>query len=215
MKKTLSDEDRHNLDRQITEVETRTGSQIILAVIQRSDSYAELPWKAFALGASFSGLLVFLLEPLYSGWIAAATVLIAAAGILTGGAVFALLTVLSDSFARLFLSHSRAEVEVRQYAESLFLSRELFATHKRTGILLLVSLFERKIVILPDKGLNGYLPEGKMYGIITAMTPFLKRRELRKAFESGLAELVKTLGAAKSGKIENELSDEIIEENGV
>jgi len=28
----------------------RTGAQIVLAVVDRSDVYAELPWKAFALG---------------------------------------------------------------------------------------------------------------------------------------------------------------------
>jgi putative membrane protein len=95
------------------------------------------------------------------------------------------------------------------------LSHELFATSKRTGILLLVSLFERQVVILPDKGLNDHLPEKNLQEIITAMAPYLKRREIRQAFESGLAQLVKTLGTGGSDKNENELSDEIIEENGV
>jgi len=91
----------------------------------------------------------------------------------------------------------------------------LFATSKRNGILFLVSLFERKVMILPDKGLNDHLPEKKMKEIITAMTPYLARRDIRQAFESGLAQLVKTLGVAKPGKNQNELSDEIIEEKGV
>jgi putative membrane protein len=150
MKLTLSDDERNRLDTLVTEAEKRTNTQIVLAVIQRSDIYAELPWKAFALGASFTGLLVFILNLLFYDWYPEVTVLIAAAGILAGGAVFALLTLLIPGFAKRFLSPSRTEVEVKQYAESLFLSRELFATRKRVGILVLVSLFERKVVILPD-----------------------------------------------------------------
>lgn len=56
MKHTLNDEERRKLDQHIADEEKRTGAQVVLAVIERSDSYAELPWKAFALGASTSGL---------------------------------------------------------------------------------------------------------------------------------------------------------------
>ena len=214
MKQTLSDDDRTRLDGLIADVEKRTNTQIVLAVIQRSDSYAELPWKAFALGASITGLLVFILNLLSYGWYPRVAVHIAVAGILGGGAVFALLTVFIPGFAKRFLSSVRADVEVRQYAESVFLSRELFATGNRTGILVLVSLFERKVVILPDKGLRDQLTNDVMQGIITAITRSLKRNEIGRAFESGLEELSHTLETNVQGKGENELSDEIIEEKG-
>jgi len=215
MKQTLSDHDRNRLGGLIVDVEKHTNTQIVLAVIQRSDSYAELPWKAFALGASIAALLIFILDLLSYGWYPRVTVLIAVAGTLAGGAVFALLTVLIPGFAKRFLSSFRAEVEVRQYAESLFLSKELFATSNRTGILVLVSLFERKIVILPDKGLSDQLTNDAMQSIITAMTQLLKRNEISRAFESGLEQLSHTLETSVQGKGENELSDEIIEEKGV
>ncbi len=215
MKQTLSDHDRNRLDGLIADVEKRTNTQIVLAVIQRSDSYAELPWKAFALGASITGLLVFIVDLSSYGWYPKVTVLSAVAGILGGGAVFALLTALIPGFAKRFLSSFRADVEVRQYAESLFLSRELFATSHRTGVLVLASLFERKVVILPDKGLSDHLTNKAMQSIITAMTRFLKRNEISRAFESGLEQLSHTLETNVQGKGENELSDEIIEEKGV
>ena len=214
MKQTLSDDDRTRLDGLIADVEKRTNTQIVLAVIQRSDSYAELPWKAFALGASITGLLVFILNLLSYGWYPRVAVHIAVAGILGGGAVFALLTVFIPGFAKRFLSSVRADVEVRQYAESVFLSRELFATGNRTGILVLVSLFERKVIILPDKGLRDQLTNDVMQGIITAITRSLMRNEIGRAFESGLEELSHTLETNVQGKGENELSDEIIEEKG-
>ena len=215
MKRTLSDHDRSRLDALIADTEKRTNTQIVLAVIQRSDNYAELPWKAFALGASVTALLVFILDLYLNLWYPGITVPAATAGILAGGAVFAFLSVLIPGFAKRFLSGLRAEVEVRQYAESLFLSRELFATSSRTGILVLVSLFERKVVILPDKGLSDQLTGDAVQSMITAMTPFLKRSEIRRAFEAGLYLLSRTLANDGHRPDENELSDEIIEEMGV
>jgi putative membrane protein len=123
--------------------------------------------------------------------------------------------VLIPVFARRFLSAFRAEVEVRQYAESLFFSRELFATSKRTGILVLVSLFERKVVILPDKGVSNQLTEDVMRNIITSMTLSLKRGEITRAFETGLEQISKILGTQIQGTGKNDLPDEIIEEKGV
>jgi putative membrane protein len=219
LERILSDHDRGRLDRLIAEAEKRTKTQIVLAVIKRSDSYAELPWKAFALGASIAGLSVFLPGPPFADWSQRITALAAAAAILAGGAVFALLTVFARRFARIFLSSHRAGTEVRQYAESLFLSRELFSTGGRTGILLLVSLFERRVVLLPDRGLSNRLTGDAMRDIIAAMTPLLRRNEVHRALETGLERLTRILETSAQGRPEgtgkNELSDEIIEEKGV
>ena len=215
MIKSLSDNDRSQLDKLIIETEKRTKTQIVLAVIKRSDTYAELPWKAFALGASVAGLLLFILDMSLYDWYPKFMLLIAVAGTLASGALFTLLTVMIPAFAKLFLPSHRAEVEVQQYAESMFLNRELFATSKRTGILLLVSLFERRIVILPDKGLDNQLKENDIQNIIKAMTPLLKRKEINKAFEAGLKRLSSILGTVEQGTDEDELPNEIIEEKGV
>ena len=215
MKQTLSDHDRGRLNALIAETEKKTKTQIVLAVIQRSDSYAELPWKAFALGASIAGLLFFVLNlPIYE-WYPRVTVLVAVASTLVCSILFALLTVIIPPFARQFLTADRTEVEVQQYAESLFLSRELFSTKKRTGILLMVSLFERKVVILPDKGLADQLKENDTQSVITSMIPFLKQKEIRRAFEAGLDQLSRILTTVGPSADENELPDELIEEKGV
>jgi putative membrane protein len=106
-------------------------------------------------------------------------------------------------------------VETRQYAESLFLSREVFATRGRTGIMLLVSLFERQVIMLPDTGLSKRLGREASLGIITRMTPPLASGRVAKAFEAGLAGLEEALGAtAPAVAVENELPDAIVEEKG-
>jgi putative membrane protein len=215
MKLKLSDHDRSHLDARVAETEKRTGTQIVLTVVQRCDSYAELPWKAFALGASVAGLLLLLPDWWLHDWYPHVTALITVAGILTCGALLALLTVLIPQFAKYFLSGHRAEVEVQQYAKSLFLDRQLFATQKRTGILLLVSLFERRVVILPDDGLNARLKEDNIRNMIAAMTPALKDKQIRQAFDAGLDQLSRILTNIGPDAGDDELPNEIIEEEGV
>jgi len=216
MKQLLSDDERNRLDQLITETERQTGTQIVLAAVKRSDSYAEIPWKAFALTASVAGMAVIVVSLLLNYWISQTDVLIAIAATIFTGALFALITVYVPAVARMFLSSHRAEEETRQYARSLFLEKELFATQKRMGIMLFVSLFERKVVLVPDKGINNRLTQEDMQHIIASMILCLRNSELCNAFEEGLAQLSKTLKAdVPPEKYENELPNNIIEEEGV
>jgi putative membrane protein len=215
MKHILSDNDRAILDKHIAEAEKKTGTQIVLASIKRSDSYAEIPWKAFAFGVSVAGLTVFLFDVFRMQWVTNAMILISVATILITGAIPAFLTLIFPGFARLFLSVHRKETETLQYAESLFLSHELFATESRRGILLLVSHFEKQVVILPDTGLRDRLRVDVMNIIISKMTRDLKQNKVRNALETGLEELIDALSiSSHAGPDKNELSNEIIEEDG-
>ena len=215
MKQILSDADRSLLDKQIAETEKQTGAQVVLASLIRSDSYAEIPWKAFAIGASAAALTVLILDLFVLGWLTSMLIIFSIAVILACGALVALLTVLFPGLARLFLSPQRKETECMQYAESLFLSHELFATEGRRGILLMVSQFERQVVILPDKGIRDQLSTAVLNGIISQMTAQLKGNELKMALETGLDGIRSALGSTVPGQSgRNELSDQIIEEEG-
>jgi len=219
MKSILSSQDRNRLEQRIADAEKRTSAQIVLAVVRRSDVYAELPWIAFALGASLTGLAVVLADAFSSDWPSRSALLVQVASILGVGALLALLTVLIPGFARFFLAGHRAETEVRQYAESLFLRKELAATAGRTGLLLLVSLFERRVIVLPDKGLDPRLAGGEMRAVITGMKPLLADGEWTRALDTGLDRLIEALESSAKGGPEgagrNELGDQIIEEKGV
>lgn len=95
MKLNLSDFDRQRLDDLVKATEKRTGAQIVLAVVQRSDAYTEIPWIAFAFGTSMAGLLVGLLHLFIfsSHWLSQFEILFSILAILGAGAVFALFTI--------------------------------------------------------------------------------------------------------------------------
>lgn len=85
MKRALNDQERLRLDQRVAEVEKRTGVQIVLSVIERCDSYSELPWKAFALGAAIVGLSISAVDMLRPGWASGTSVLFAVATTLAAG----------------------------------------------------------------------------------------------------------------------------------
>lgn len=217
MKEIISKDDHDSLDQRVAEAEKQTNTQIVLATVKRSDEYPELPWKAFALGAAIAGLVVFIVNFFLVTWPSTLMSLISVAIILGMGIICAVLTVFFNPFAKLFLTEDRVETEVRQYAESFFLSRELFATNERTGILILISLFEKHVIILPDIGIRNELTNNILQEIIRQMSRDLRKRKIVYAFETALETLSKILEESASHRSsgKDELSNEIIEEKGV
>lgn len=150
-------------------------------------------------------------------WVTASTAVMHAIAVLGVAAAAALLAIFVPPFSRLLLRRVRAEVEVRQFAQSLFLRRALFATRERTGLLVLVSLFERRIEIVADTGFAGRVSEAEWNGVIARMTPHLRDRRPFEALRDALAAIEELLaakgfrGGAGGG---NELPDVTIQERG-
>lgn len=212
----LSEAEAHTIDALVGRLESRTGVQVVTAAIGKSDTYAELPWKAFALGASITSVLIVFADARWPQWVTASTALLQATIVLGVAAASALVAIAVPPFARLFLSTIRRDVEVRQYAQALFLTRELFKTRNRTGVLILVSLFERRVEIIADTGLHPRVSEADWQSVIARMTPRLREGRAFHALQEGLAaleELLLSRGFAPDASA-NELVDRTIEERG-
>jgi putative membrane protein len=205
-----------SLDALVSRVESETGVQIVTAVVGRSDSYVELPWKAFALGASLAAFGLVLADMLRPHWTLATTALLHVTTVLGVAGASALLSIFAPIYARLFLRDTRREEEVRKYAQALFLEHGLFATRRRTAVLILVSLFERRIEIVADRGFDGRVAPEEWEGVIARLLPHLRRRHPFEALREGLA-AIRDLLRAKDFQPKgdgNELPDSPIEERG-
>lgn len=191
----LSAADRERVNARVAEAERRVGVQVVTAVVTRSDAYPELPWKAFALATALAGPAALLGALLAPGWSALHDPRVPVALTLGAGLSAAALTVLVPRVARWLLSDLRAEGEVRQYAQALFLDRGLFRTRARTGVLLLVSLFERQVVVLPDRGLPGDVAEAEWAAVVHAMTLRLAAGRVADALIEGVGRVEALLAA--------------------
>ncbi len=205
------------LNELIKKTEQRTGTELVAAVVGKCDSYPEIPWKAFAMSAAVSCLALVALAVAVPGPVAGWSAPQWLVCIFGAGAAAALLAVFWPAFGRLFLDRARAETEIDQYARAFFLERELFRTGSRSGILLLVSLFERRVVILPDTGAAPRLGRGALGAVIREMAPYLRRGDRFQALVHGFAALEAELlrgGPGPLAKPGNELADGIIEQKG-
>jgi putative membrane protein len=214
---TLSRSETENIDAAVARVEARTGVQIVTALVGKADTYAELPWMAFALGVSLAALFAVILDGLRPDWLGAHVTLVTAVTLLGAGGASALIAVFVPAYARFFLRPALAELEVKHYAQSLFLRRELFKTRSRNGILILVCKFERKVEILPDVGLYGRVAAEDWTRVIAAMTPHLRERRFADALHAGVGlagQILAAKGFAGNAGGANELPDGSIEEQG-
>jgi putative membrane protein len=198
-------------------LERSTGVEVVAAVIARADSYPEIPWKAFALGASLALLAAVAAALTAPGWEAAEAIVETAVAALTVGAVAALATVWIAPLARLFLSRARRQAEALQYAQAMFLDAGLQRTPRRDGILLLVALFEHEVVVLADLGVRDRIGPAGLDAVIAAVTATLKRGQVKEALLDGLARLEETLAAsgfrAQPGE-PNEVAEALIQQRG-
>lgn len=170
----MTEQERTIIANRVAVLEARTGTQVVTAVVGRSDSYPEAPWKAFALGAVIAALGCVIWQLVARGWSADTTQTGQVLVILASGALFALLTILHAPFARLFVERIRRDVEATQFSQALFFRRRLDRTRRRVGILLLVSLFERKVVIMADEGFDGRI-DAHDWATLTARITYLLR----------------------------------------
>ena len=182
----MTEQDRTSIATRVGELEARTGTQVVTAVVGKSDSYPEAPWKAFALGTGAAALACVMWQLAAGGWSVDASPTGHVPVILGSGAFLALLAILFSPFARLFIDRTRRDVEVTQFAQSLFFRRGLDRTRGRVGILLLVSLFERKVVILADEGFDGRVDVPDWGALAGRITLLLRHATIPMAMRAGL-----------------------------
>jgi putative membrane protein len=175
------------IERAIAALEARVGVQVVAAVVPRSDGYPELAWRAFALGAAIAALVALVIDVARPEWISPSALLAQALAILAAGCLSGGLAWFWPGYARLFLGAMRAAGEVRQCAEGLFLSRELFATPRRDALLIVVSRFERRVVILPDRFYRERVSADEWQLAVDRMTPLMKLGRVGDAFIAGLS----------------------------
>ena len=192
----LTESDKQSITARVAALEKATGVEVVTLVVAKSDTYPEAVWKAFALGASLTALVVAVGEVLHPDWVSTWAVLSAAVTILGVGAACALATAYVPGVARWFIRESRTTLETTQHARARFLERGLFATQERTAILLLVSLLERRVVIVADTGLDRAVTKEEWDGVIAAVTQRLRDGQVGAAVLAGLA-AAETLLAGK------------------
>ena len=92
-----------------------------------------------------------------------------------GGALGYLLPIAFDPIKRALVDSDLREERVRRRSREVFLQEEVFNTRERTGILLYVSMFERRLEVLADSGIRLMVPGEAWDEIVDLMTEAFDR----------------------------------------
>jgi putative membrane protein len=142
----LSDKARSKVRDGIVALEATSGAEVVATVCARSGHYRHADYLVGALFALLALLFyLFYPEPLFDD---VAVVLVVASF-----AVGAVLCASVSAVRRLFLSRKLMNEEVRKAARAKFVEQGIGRTTGRTGILVYVSLFERRVEVVPDIGI--------------------------------------------------------------
>ena len=224
----FTEEERKAVEVAIAEAEARTAGELVVATIRRSSAYAferllgAVSWGfagAFVLAWRFPDLESSI--PGAGGWGAST-------GIDLMDALFAHLAITIvlwlvlgwPPLLRGLLPRARTQSVARERAVRMFAEYGIYRTRDRTGLLIMLSEFERQVVILGDEGIDEQVGLEGWEGHVQHIVEGIRDGKSGAAVVKVLAEMAELLeatvpqrrfGFTGDGDI-NELSDEVIEE---
>jgi putative membrane protein len=170
----------------VAEAERHTGGEIVTYIVGECDSYPEARWSGAAIGTLLGVGMAAWLNHLGDYWgspLWAWSLLPAIAGATLGLALAG-----AAPLRRWLVPSTTIDRRVALRAESAFLEEEVFATRERSGVLLLVALFEHRVVVLGDSGINALVPKGTWEEIVAQLTLGLREGRMVEALVRAIAE---------------------------
>jgi len=159
MERFLPQADRQKIESCIRQAESRTRGEIMVVVEASSYHYPAADLRA-ALAFAFP--VAVSLTPLLGGllWAGLFNLWIFLGALIPLFLVFEATVKHLPPLKRVFISNRELEAEVRAAAEIQFHRKGVSRTREETGVLIYISVFERKVWVLGDRGINATIPEG-------------------------------------------------------
>lgn len=211
----LTDVERTRVEAAVQAAEQQTSAEIVPMIVGRSGLYREAHHRAGLLtaGLILTALLMIDTAWLPWGWHAAnavwllgATMLAYALGSWVGRWPPAL---------RLFISRERMHRKVQLRAKLAFAQHGLARTRERTGLLLLVSLFERQVYVLADQSVRDRISPEQWQAVVSVVVERLKAGNLVGGLCEGIevsGRLLAQVCPTRGGDNPNELPDHVIQD---
>ncbi len=225
----FSEEEKEKISAAVKAAEANTSGEIATMVVDRSNSYRE----AETLGAILlSGLLSFIIEVLLeyiavSNWNNDWNNLKFSGTdfLLYGGSIWTFIPMVflfflpvryffkrCPVFKLSFAGKRRIDEAVRERAVRAFYEKGLYKTRDENGILVFISLLERKVWILGDRGINKKIPHDAWKGLVRELTQGIREGRACENLCSVISRIGTELGRhfpLESDDV-NELSDNVL-----
>ena len=211
----FTDDDMRKIHDAVQAAERRTRGEIVPMVVPSSGLYSEARYLA-GLTTAFMTLAIFLTldqgwgqygwQEHHPDWIVLGVVFANVLGYWAGSL---------PPCIRFFTSKERMTSKVRWRAERAFYEHGLYKTREGTGILIMVSLLERRVQVLADKAINERVPPGTWDDLVRDLVQGIKDGRPTDAFCRAIercGDLLAQHFPARPGDNPDELSDDLIQE---
>jgi len=208
----LSEQDRKKIDDAVRDAEMHTSGEIVPMVVSRSYHY---PMSNVIGGMIFAFPLSLILTYFVGGWLWIGNFnLFLFIGIIT--VLFILFNQsikYTSGLKRFFISDKEIEEEVEEAAVTAFFHEGLYRTRDETGVLIFISVFEHRVMVLADRGINAKVNEGEWDNIVSMITEGIKTKKQTEAICRAIGETGRILKEHFPIKADdtNELKNLIVE----
>ncbi|MBN2062741.1 MAG: TPM domain-containing protein [Deltaproteobacteria bacterium] len=212
VKNFLTDDDQEKIIDSVKQVEHSTSGEIVPTVVSCSYHY---PMSDVIGGFVLALPLSLILTHFIGGWLWIGTQnMWLFLGIMT------VLFIFFHRFVkhvlclkRLFISKREIDEEVEEAALVSFFNEGLYRTRDKTGVLLFISVFEHRVWVLADSGINEKVAIGQWDKIVNSILEGIKQKRQADAICQAIKEIGKILEEHFPAKADdrNELKDLIIE----
>lgn len=172
----ISEKAKKEIREQIALAEKKSHSEVVPMIVERSDIYPAAHFRMaiivsflFSLALYFSPLSI--VNPIYFLWIQIPGLFI---GYMLGR---------MPLFQRFLVTKNEMEFETRQRAYEAFFEHELHLTRDHIGVLIFISLLERKIRIVTDVGVRAKIDQKIWDEIIVQFTDKVHKQDLAHALK--------------------------------
>jgi putative membrane protein len=190
--KFLNDQDRERIKKAVEEAEKYTSGEIVPMVVSRSYHY---PISDVIGGIIFALPLSLIMTFFMGGWLWIGHYnMWLFLGIITVLFILCQQTIKhADGLKRLFISDREIEEEVEEAAITGFFREGLYRTRDETGILIFISVFERRVWVLADRGINEKVKQGQWDEIVGMIIEGIKNNDQASAICEAIEEVGRIL----------------------
>jgi putative membrane protein len=212
LKKFINDQDIIKIENAVKEAERQTSGEIVPMIVARSYHY---PLSDVIGGFAFALPVALLLTYFIGGWLwIGHHNMWLFLGLITIFFICFNQTVKRiDSLKRFFISDKEIEEEVEEAAVTAFFREGLYRTKDETGILIFISVFERRVWVLADRGINAKVKEGEWDAIVRMITEGIKNKNQTDGICKAIGETARILKEhfPKKADDKDELKNLIVE----
>jgi putative membrane protein len=184
----ISNRDIADIKQLITDAEEKSNSELIPMIVGHSDLYPAAQFRSAIIVSFIFSVALYLspfsiINPIWFLWVQIP-------GLLLGYTIGCI-----PSFTRFLITKREIEYEVTQRAIEAFFDHNLHTTEKHNGVLIFISLMERKIKIITDVGVREKIAQNIWDEMIADFTAKIK--------DDGFVEALKGTIIAASTILEN------------